>query len=186
MTGSLNGTFFRTCPQPEVTHDSIPFACFPGPSQRQNPMWFSIPCSPESHVETSWGVSDILCREINHKSTAGDLHSRKKILRIVPSSIVEPSASKPDDFIRAGLWRKEKEKTHESAHSEGFTKFSLSTTHMSLAPFKGSGTQFKTQQQHQHWPASSFNSPITKWCYNCHSKWNSFLDTRRICGKASC
>lgn len=187
MTRLLNDTFFMTCPQHEVTHDSISFACFPGPSQRRNPMWFWIPCSPESHVETSWGVPDILCREINHKSTAGDLHSRKRILRIVPSSTVEPSTSKPDDFIRAGLWRKEKEKAHESAHSEGFTKSSLSITHMSMAPFKGSGTHSNTQQgQLQHWPASSFNSPTTKWCYNCHLKLRSFLDTRKICGKACC
>lgn len=119
MTGSLSGIFLRTWPQHEVTHDSISFAGFPGPSQRWNPMWFWIPGSPESHVETIWGVPDILCREINHKSTARDLYSRRKILRIVPSSIVEPSTSKADDFIRAGLWRKEKKKTRESAHSEG-------------------------------------------------------------------
>lgn len=119
MTGSLNGIFLRTWPQHKVTHDSISFAGFPGPSQRWNPMWFWVPGSPESHVETSWGVPDILCREINHKSTSRDLYSRKKILRIVPSSIVEPSTSKADDFIRAGLWRKEKEKKkkkHMSQH----------------------------------------------------------------------
>ena len=43
------------------------------------------------------GAPDTLCRKINYKSTARDLLSRKEILRIVPSPVMEPSVSKPDD-----------------------------------------------------------------------------------------
>lgn len=136
------------------------FACFPGPSQRQNPMCFWVSFSPESLVESSWEVPDTLCREINHKSTAGDLCSRKRILRIVPSSMVEPSRSKPHDFIPAGLWRMQKEKAHESAHSEGFTKLFLLTMPMSTAPSKVSETHSEAQQrQHRHCPFSYFSPP---------------------------
>lgn len=51
----------------------------------------------ESHVEASWGIPAILCRKINHKLTARDLHSRKEILRTVPSPL------NPNDVIWADL-----------------------------------------------------------------------------------
>lgn len=54
----------------------------------------------ESHVEASWGVPATLCRKINHKLTARDLHSRKEILRIVPSPL------NPKDVIWADLQRR--------------------------------------------------------------------------------
>lgn len=180
MTGSASGTFLRTRLQHEVTHDSISFACFPGLSQRWTPMWFWISRRAKSHVETS---REVLGRERNHKSTAGDLHSRKKILRIVPSSMVEPSKSKSHDFIPAGLWRKEKEKGPESAHSGGFTQSSLSTLLMCMIPSEVSEIHPKTQQrQHQHCPSSSFNPRIAIQPYNCHSKLRSFSGIRRTCG----
>lgn len=58
----------------------------------------------ESHVEASCGggggVPATLCRKINHKVTARDLHSRKEILRIVPSPL------NPKDVIWADLQRR--------------------------------------------------------------------------------
>ena len=82
----------------------------------------------ESHVEASWGIPATLFRKINHKLTARDLHSRKEILRTVPSPL------NPNDVIWADLQRRKR----DSLHSEGFTKACLSAMYMSKGFLKSS------------------------------------------------